>query len=67
MPRIYSDGFKCDAVALVNSGLSQKQVCKDLGVSKSALQAWVKDDRFRALGFTLTTDVGERREMMAAM
>jgi len=28
---------------------------------------WVKDDRFRALGFTLTTDVEERREMMAAM
>ena len=51
MPRIYSDGFKRDAVALVNSGLSQKQVCKVLGVSKSALQTWVKDDRFRALGF----------------
>ena len=67
MPRIYSDGVKCDAVALVNCGLSQKQVCKDLGVSKSALRMWVKDDRFRALGFTLTTDVEERREMMAAM
>lgn len=67
VPRIYSDGFKCDAVALVNSGLSHKQVCKDLGVSKFALRMWVKDDRFRALGFTLTTDVGECREMTAAM
>lgn len=31
------------------------------------MRMWVKDDRFRALGFTLTTDVGERREMTAAM
>lgn len=67
VPRIYSDEFKRDAVALVNSGLSQKQVCRDLGVSKTALQTWVKDDRFRALGFTPTTDVEERREMTAAM
>ena len=67
VPRIYSDGFKCDAVALVNSGLSHKQVCRDLGVSKFALRMWVKDDRFRALGFTPTTDVEERREMTAAM
>lgn len=67
VPRMYSDEFKRDAVALVNSGLSQKQVCRDLGVSKSALQTWVKDDRFRALGFTTTTDVEERREMTAAM
>ena len=42
-------------------------MCRDLGVSKSALQTWVKDDRFRALGFTPTTDVEERREMTAAM
>lgn len=67
MPRIYSDEFKRDAVALVNSGLLQKRVCRDLGVSKSALQTWVKDDRFRALGFTPTTDVEERLEMTAAM
>lgn len=67
VPRMYSDEFKRAAVALVNSGLSQKQVCRDLGVSKSALQTWVKDDRFRALGFTPTTDVEERREMTAAM
>ena len=64
VPRMYSDEFKRDAVALVNSGLSQKQVCRDLGVSKSALQTWVKDDRFRALGFTPTTDVEERREIV---
>lgn len=65
--RSYSDEFERDAVALVNLGLSQKQVCKDLEVSKSALQTWVKDDRFRALGFTSTTDVEERREMTAVM
>ena len=38
MPEIYSDEFKRDAVALVESGISQPQVSKDLGVSESALQ-----------------------------
>ena len=33
----YSDEFKRDAVALVESGISQGTVVKDLGVSKSAL------------------------------
>ncbi len=43
MPVKYSREFKADAVALVLSqGMSQKQVCADMGVSKSALQAWVR-------------------------
>ena len=67
MPKIYTEQFKRDAVAMVAQGLSQKKVCRDLGISKSALQAWVRDDRFRAHGFTPTTDPDERREMMAAL
>ena len=39
MPTKYSEEFKRDAVALVESGLTQKTVCKDLGISKSALAA----------------------------
>ena len=39
MPRIYSDEFKRDAVAMVAAGSSQKKVCQDLGVSKTALQS----------------------------
>ncbi|CRH76989.1 Uncharacterised protein [Chlamydia trachomatis] len=35
----YSDEFKRDAVALVESGIAQNQGVRDLGVSKSALQS----------------------------
>ncbi|MFV0433839.1 MAG: transposase, partial [Leucobacter sp.] len=41
MPVKYSEEFKRDAVGLVESGISQKQVCRDLGISKSALSAWI--------------------------
>jgi transposase len=39
----YSEEFKRDAVALVRQSGSQRQVCRDLGVSKSALSKWVSD------------------------
>ena len=67
MPRIYSDEFKRDAVALVESGLSQRTVCKDLGISKSALAAWVQDARFKTHGMTPSKDPNEQREMRAAL
>ncbi|WP_454118955.1 transposase [Microbacterium lacticum] len=34
------------------SGITQKTVCKDLGISKSALQAWVRDAKFQSHGMT---------------
>lgn len=37
----YSDEFKNDAVALVQAGASQREVCRDLGISKSAISNWV--------------------------
>ncbi|MDO5634651.1 MAG: transposase, partial [Micrococcus sp.] len=47
MPTItYTDEFKRDGVALVCSGVPQKQVAKDLGMAKTTLQAWVRDARF---------------------
>lgn len=67
MPKIYSDEFKRDAVAMVAAGSSQRQVCRDLGISKTALQTWIRDDRFRSHGMTPTTDLDERREMTAAL
>lgn len=67
VPKIYTDEFKRDAVAMVAAGASQKTVCKDLGISKTALQSWVRDDRFRARGMTPSTDPEERREMSAAL
>lgn len=39
----YSEEFKRDAVALVRQGATQSQICRDLGVSKSALSKWVTD------------------------
>ncbi len=63
MPTKYSEEFKRDAVALVESGLTQTTVCKDLGISKSALAAWIQDSRFATLGMTTSKDPDEQREM----
>ena len=61
MPVMYSDEFKRDAVGLVESGISQKQVCRDLGISKSALSAWLQDARFTTYGMTPSNDPDEQR------
>lgn len=67
MPIKYSEEFKCDAVALVESGIAQRVVCKDLGVSKSTLGAWVQDARFKTYGMAPSKDPEEQREMRAAL
>ena len=67
MPRIFTEEFKKDAVALVESGISQKQVAADLGVSKTALQTWVRDARYQSHGMTPATDADERKEMSQAL
>jgi len=61
MPVKYSEEFKQEAVALVEAGSSQKQVCHDLGVSKSALQRWVEDARLAGRGVEPPQDADERR------
>ncbi len=65
MPVKYSDEFKRDAVALVvMRGMSQKQVCADLGISKSALQVWVRRSQLRDRGIDAAPvgDVDVQRE-----
>ena len=62
----YTEQFKADAVALVESGITQTKVCKDLGVSKSALGKWVTDAGLRSVGITPPPDVEERREVAQA-
>lgn len=52
---------------MVAAGSSQKRVCRELGISKTALQTWVRDDRFRTHGMTPTTAPDEHREMTAAL
>lgn len=67
VPKICTNEFKRDAVARLDSGLAQKQVCKDLGVPKAALQAWVRDARIQSHGLTATAEPLERREMTSAV
>jgi transposase len=43
MPKKYTDEFKCDVIALARQeGVTQRQIAKDFGVSKSALAAWLQ-------------------------
>ena len=65
MPKKYSDEFKRDAVALVlTEGMSQRQVCADLGISKSSLQVWVREAELgqRGIAPAPSGDVNAQRE-----
>lgn len=65
-PIIFSDEFKGDAVALNELGISQKQVVEDLGMSKSALRAWVHNANSMPHGTTPSKDPDEQHEMRQA-
>ncbi|CAM3103606.1 transposase [Dermacoccus profundi] len=66
MPKKFTEEFKKDAVALVTAGSSQRQVCADLGISKSALRTWVQDARFASAGMKPADDQ-QRKEMAGAL
>ena len=53
----YSDEFKADAVALVRNGATQREVCRDLGVSKSAMSKWCADAERAAQGLPAAKDL----------
>lgn len=53
----YSEEFRKDAVALVRQGATQSQICKDLGISKSALSKWVTDAYRADRGLPLAAEV----------
>ena len=63
----YSDEFKRDAVALVAAGSTQKQVCRDLGISKSALAMWVQNSKLGEYGIDTPVDPDERRRQLTLM
>ena len=67
VPKIYSVEFKRDTVAMVESGMTHRQVCTDMGVSRSALQNWVQDSRLTSRGMTPSTDPAERKEVARAL
>ena len=65
----YSEEFRNDAVALVRAGASQREVCRDLGVSKSAMSEWVADAERADQGLPAAKDlpaseVAKVRELM---
>lgn len=67
MPKLYNEQFKADAVALVDSGMSRRQVCADLGISRSSLQKWITDTRLKAHGMSPSNDPEVAKEMSAAL
>jgi len=62
----YDRDFKRDAVALVRSGRSIKEVARDLGVSDWSLRHWMRSDQageeFKDPA-TLTGETPEQREL----
>ncbi|CAB0537630.1 transposase [Corynebacterium diphtheriae] len=67
MSKLYSEQFKADAVALVESGISRRQVCADLGISRSSLQKWITDARLQAQGMQPCADPVVAKEMRQAL
>lgn len=58
----YSEEFKQDAVAFVRQGATQVQVCRDLGVSKSALSKWVCDAGRAERGLPVAGEVSREED-----
>ena len=64
----YSEEFKADAVGMVHRGVPQRQVCADLGVSKSALSKWVHQADLVGRGLPVPKEgSAEDREMRRAL
>lgn len=60
--RTYTPEFRAEAVALVvEGGVSQCQVARDLGISQSLLSKWVQKAKMAALPGALTA--AEREEL----
>lgn len=51
MPKKYTDEFKRDVVAMARqAGVTQRQIAKDFGISKSALAIWSQKAEREELG-----------------
>lgn len=62
MPKIYPEEFKTTALELLDSGMTQQQVCADLGSPKSILQLWMKNHRRTQHGFEPSETTQDRAE-----
>lgn len=54
-------------MALVESGVARRQVCADLGISRSSLQRWITDARFQAQGMQPSADPVVAKEISQAL
>lgn len=63
----YTEEFKRDAVALVAKGMTRKQVCADLGISKTALATWMLQDEAQSRGFEVPTSADEVSQLRGAL
>ena len=59
MPKPYSSDLRQRAIALVETGQSRRAVAKLLGLDKSTVILWVRDDR--ATGKQAAKPMGGRR------
>lgn len=51
----------------MNSGIARRQVCADLGVSRSSLQKWINEARLESYGMSPSADAQVNKEMSAAL
>lgn len=59
MPKKYTDEFKRDVIALAQQdGVTQRQIAKDFGVSKSALAAWLQKAELQERGLVVASPDG---------
>jgi transposase len=68
MPKRYTEEFKRDVVAMVRQGgVTQRQIAKDFGVSKSALGVWLQSAELEDRGLSGPSSEGNRRDDAAAL
>lgn len=66
MPKKYTDEFKRDVIALARQGgVTQRQIAKDFGVSKSALAAWLQKAELQERGIVSATPGGKADDAAA--
>jgi transposase len=66
MPKKYTDEFKRDVVAMAREGgVTQRQLAKDFGVSKSALAVWLQKAELEQRGLAGTPSDGTARDEKA--
>lgn len=64
---VYTDEFKHDLVTMVKQGVSQRQIVKDFGVSKSSLSTWVHKAEREEYGLGASGNTDDHTQLNAAL